>query len=557
MAQRKSERWATRMGVILAVAGSAVGLGNFLRFPTQAAQYGGGAFLIPYFVALLLLGLPLMWMEWALGRKGGVWGHHTLPGIFDTVTRARWGKYLGVLGLFIPFIIVVYYLYIESWTLGYTFYAAIGEFANQNSETIKGFLNTQYLGVRNDSVLSWTLSGVIFLLITLAVNFWVVYRGVSAGIEKFSRVAMPLLFILAIVLMVRVLTLPRDIATPLEGLNFLWTPDFNSLRDPKVWLAAAGQIFFSLSIGLGAIITYSSYLRKDDDVALSGLTAASLNTMAEVIMGATIAIPAAVVFFGAAVTMNYAEGGSFSLGFFALPLVFKEMAGGALFGALWFLLLFFAGITSSVSLLQPIIAFFQDELGWTRKKAVGVLFVVVAAYLVPLVLLTGKGFLDDMDFWAVNILLPVGALIEIIIFAWILGMKQGWEAITTGARLRVPIIFKYILRYVTPLFLLVLLGSWLVVPDDPKTGALSAAVKTMMLDGVPEENKPYLIFCRVLMGVTLLALLLLLRYAWKRKLDQPEMAPQLAAAEAAVNAPGTIVEEITPELFGEDAQGKV
>ena len=208
MAGRKSERWATRMGVMLAVAGSAIGLGAFLRFPTQAAQHGGGAFLIPYFVALLLLGLPLMWMEWALGRMGGVWGHHTLPGIFDAVTRARWGKYLGVLGLFIPFIIVVYYLYVESWTLGYAFLAATGEFANQNTATVNG-LHTQYLGVRDGSALSWSLAGVIFLLLTLAINFWVICRGAAAGIEKFSRIAMPLLFLLAIILMVRVLTLPR------------------------------------------------------------------------------------------------------------------------------------------------------------------------------------------------------------------------------------------------------------------------------------------------------------------------------------------------------------
>jgi NSS family neurotransmitter:Na+ symporter len=541
MAQRKSERWATRMGVILAVAGSAIGLGNFLRFPAQVAQHGGGAFLIPYFVALLLLGLPLMWMEWALGRLGGVWGHHTLPGIFDTVTRRPWGKYLGVLGLFIPFIIVVYYLYIESWTLGYTFFAATGAFRAHSGETIKGLLNTQYLGIGNGA-LSWTWLAVLFLVITLAINFWVVHRGVAAGIEKLSRFAMPALFIMAVILMVRVLTLPRDVAGPLDGLNFMWTPDFTVLKDPKVWLAAAGQIFFTLSLGLGAIITYASYLRKDDDVALSGLTAASLNEMAEVIMGATIAIPAAVVFFGTAVTMTYAQGGTFSLGFFALPLVFKEMQFGAAFGAIWFLLLFFAGITSSVSLLQPIMAFFQDELGWTRKKAAGILFTLTALYLVPLVLFTGHGFLDDMDFWAVNIFLPLGALIEVILFAWVLGMKPGWESITAGARLRIPIIFKFILQYITPLFLIVLLGTW----------AWQDASKKLMLD-LDDKHTPYLIAGRVLMGVVLLAMLLMLRYAWKRKLEQPETEPLLDAAEAAVDAPGNIIEEFTPELFDGDA----
>jgi NSS family neurotransmitter:Na+ symporter len=546
MAQRRTERWTTRLGVILAVAGSAIGLGNFLRFPTQVAQYGGGAFMIPYFVALLLLGLPLMWMEWALGRLGGAWGHHTLPGIFDAVIRRRWGKYLGVLGLYIPFLIVVYYMYIESWTLGYTFLSASGEFARHATpEQMAALLNQQYLGAYDGAACSWSGLALTFLLATLAINFWVVYRGIAAGIEKLNRFAMPALFVLAIILMVRVLTLPTAQASPFAGLNFFWTPDFTALKNPQVWLAAAGQIFFTLSLGLGAIITYASYLRKDDDVALSGLTSASLNETAEVILGGTIAIPAAVVFFGTAATMVFAQGGSFSLGFLAMPMVFHQMPGGMVFGAMWFLLLFFAGITSSVSLLQPILAFFQDELGWTRKKGAVVLFALTALYLVPLVLFTGHGFIDDLDFWAVNVLLPLGALVEVIIFAWVLGMKSGWEAITAGARLRVPIIFKFILQYITPLFLIVLLVAW--VRDG--------AWKTLTLDGVKDADKPYLIAGRVIMGVVLLAMLLMLRYAWQHKLDQPEeIAPQLEAAEAAVDAPGSIIDDFTPELFANSAE---
>ncbi len=501
MVYRKAEHWSSRISVILAVIGSAVGLGNFLRFPSQLALYGG-AYLIPYFCALVLLGLPLMWLEWALGRYGGIWGRHSLPGIYDQVTRRPWGKYLGVLGLYLPFIIVVYYLYVESWTLGYTFFSALGELTEGSKRAGLSYLN-HFLGDGGTGVVLPVIA-LIVLAITLAINFYVVYRGVEAGIEKLNMLAMPLLFLVAGGLMLFVLTMPGIN----HALNYYWAPDLSKLHEPGIWLAAAGQVFFSLSLALGAVISYTSYLRKDDDVALGGLTAVSVNTFAEVIIGASIVAPVAFLLMGPAITQAV-EHTPFTLPFLALPLLFQQVPLGKTVGALWFLLLFFAGITSSVSLLQPILAFFQDELGWARRKATLVLLGLTVIYLGPVVLLRGHQFLNQMDFWAVQILLPLGALIEVLVFVWVLGIARGWEGITFGAHIRVPRIFKFILTVITPLYLIGMLGWW----------AWTDAVPELMLLNIPAADQPYVIAARVVMGVVFLAMMLMLRFAWMRRLD--------------------------------------
>lgn len=451
MVYRTAERWSSRVSVIMAVAGSAVGLGNFLRFPTLAATYGGGI-LIPYFCALLLLGLPLMWMEWALGRYGGIWGRHNLSGIYDQVTHRSWGKYLGVLALYLPFIIVVYYLYVESWTLGYTFFSALDRF-NVERGTSEALFNG-FTGASTASFLARPdVLLLIFTVITLLINFYVVYRGAEAGIDKANMIAMPLLFVVTAFLIFKIFTRPGiDLA-----LDHLWRPEMlwqrgNSyLLDPNIWLKAAGQVLFTLSLAVGAVITYTSYLRKEDDVALGGLTAVSMNTFAELILGASIVVPVAILMLGGMTEVGAAVAGAkdaYTLPFLALPKLFSSISYGNQIGALWFLLLFFAGITSSVSLLQPILAFFQDELGWSRARGTVVLFLLTAAYLVPVIWLQNHGFFNEMDFWAVTLLLPVGALIEVLVFLSVLGMSRGWEGITAGALIRVPRFFQFIIKYV-------------------------------------------------------------------------------------------------------------
>lgn len=461
------ERWASRIGLVLAMAGNAVGLGNFLRFPVQAAQNGGGAFMIPYLISFILMGIPLMWIEWGLGRYGGTRGHGTTPAIFEYITKNRIFGILGVLGVIMPFIVAIYYTYIESWTLGYSVSALMGMFPsvrealNSTSvlEPFKQFFSS-YTGMgTQNQLLTPSLMAYVFFLITFFVNIFFIYRGIAKGIEILAKIAMPILLALAVVLAVRVATLePVSGHSPLDGFGFLWNPDFSKILDPQTWLAAAGQIFFTLSIGFGTLITYASYLSEKDDIALGGLSAATTNEFVEVVLGASIAIPAAVVFFGIENTVQIAKGGSFSLGFITMPAIFSYIPLGNLFGFMWFFLLFLAGITSSVALIQPMVAFLEDEYGLKRQKAV----IIVAAIMfvlmhVPVLM---NGALDDMDYWAGTVGLVALAFLELVVFVWIFGIDNAWRELNRSAQIRIPVIFKYIMAYVTPLFIIVIMVAF-------------------------------------------------------------------------------------------------
>ncbi|ATC63201.1 sodium:calcium symporter [Nibricoccus aquaticus] len=453
------EVWSSRLGVILAVAGSAVGLGNFLRFPGLAAQYGGGAFMIAYFISLLIIGIPIGWAEWALGRHGGSLGFRSSPGIFHALIKKPYGKYLGVIGFIIPVMIYMYYVYIEAWCLGYALNAATGQLSVPGMNYGEFF--GRYTGAGSDGVaLHFGLHDVgLFVLIVYAINFWFIYRGISKGIELVCKYAMPALIVIALIVLARVLTLGTpDPLKPdqnvLTGLGFMWNPGDISegLKNPQLWLAAAGQIFFSLSVGFGVIITYSSYLTKKDDVVLSGLTASSANEFCEVGLGGLITVPAAFMFLGAAGIVGQ---GTFGLGFNVLPEVFARMPAGQVFATIFFILLFLAAVTSSLSMLQPGIAFLEEGLGIKRKASVALLGLVTAI---------GTGFvwyfskdlkaLDTLDFWVGTLLIFIQATILIIIFGWTVGIEKGWAILHEGSALRAPAFFKPIIKYVTPAFLL-------------------------------------------------------------------------------------------------------
>lgn len=463
MADEPKERWTSKLGIVMAVAGSAVGLGNFLRFPAKAAANGGGAFMIPYLVALLLLGIPLMWIEWTTGRYGGAFGHRTAPGMFHTLWRHPAIKYFGLIGIFGPIVIFIYYTYVESWTLAYAFFSLFGEYSGATDQAgMKSFLQS-YQGLNKEHFNGLAVA-YAFFLVTFLVNCWVLFRGIARGIEWLCKWAMPVLFVLGIILAVRVLTLPPNPSNPgqdvLGGLGYMWNPDFEALKKPDVWLEAAGQIFFTLSVGIGVILTYASYLSRRDDVVLSGLTGASTNELAEVILGGTIVIPAAFVFFGQAQIGNIARSGTFNLGFVTMPLIFEQLPVGNLFGAAWFLLLFLAGITSSISLAQPAVAFLRDELGITRRKA-AILFIVVTFVMCqPAIFFLGNGVVDELDFWGGTFCLVLFATIETFLFGWFFGIDKAWTEMHYGADLRVPRLYRYVIKYVTPIFLLVILSAW-------------------------------------------------------------------------------------------------
>ncbi|HYC72862.1 MAG TPA: sodium-dependent transporter [Opitutaceae bacterium] len=459
---KPQEAWSSRLGVILAVAGSAVGLGNFLRFPGLAAQYGGGAFMIAYFVSLVVIGIPICWIEWTLGREGGRSGFHSTSGIFHVLIRRPWAKYLGVIGFVVPVSIYMYYVYIEAWCLGYAVNALTGRLSEPGVNFADFF--AQFTGAGQDGVaLKFGLQDVgIFLVAVFALNFYFIYRGISKGIELVCKYAMPALIVIAIIILARVLTLGTpDAAKPdqsvLNGLGFLWNPGEigRGLLNPQLWLAAAGQIFFSLSVGFGVIITYASYLRKQDDIVLSGLTASAANEFCEVGLGGLITVPAAFVFLGAAGTSSAVASGSFGLGFNVLPEVFARMPGGQVFATIFFILLFLAAITSSLSMLQPGIAFLEEGLGIGRRASVALLGLITAVGTL-FVWYFSKDLkaLDTIDFWVGTLMLFVQATILIIIFGWVVGVEKGWKIAHEGAEMRIPNFFKFVIKFVTPAFLL-------------------------------------------------------------------------------------------------------
>ncbi len=505
----KREHWGTRIGLILAVAGNAIGLGNFLRFPVQAADNGGGAFMIPYMVSLLLLGIPLLWIEWALGRYGSKIGHGTAPAIFDSLWKSKIAKYVGVLGILLPLTVVVYYTYIESWTLIYSFFSLIAKLpstpltgdVSDYLKPFKEFLAT-IIGANSSHPLFYNVPWFtyLFFVITLLLNLYILYRGISGGIEKVARIAMPLIFIMAIILMIRVFTLTSpDGRNVLDGLGFLWNPDFSALTNPKVWLAAAGQVFFTLSVGFGAILTYASYLRPKDDIALNGLAGASVNEFAEVILGASIGIVASVIFFGVEATMQIAHEGAFNLGFMALPAIFANIPLGMFFGFLWFLLLFFAGITSSIALAQPAIAFLEDEFGLNRKKAVLILGIYLfLAAQIPIFI---KGALDEMDFWAGTFGIVIFALLEAVVFFWIHDSEKAWKELTRDNDINIPSIFYYIMKYIAPGILIIILAAWSVE----------------MLPAKLTQNSINVWIARGLILITGLVAIILVKKAWEKR----------------------------------------
>jgi SNF family Na+-dependent transporter len=505
------EQWGSRIGLILAVAGNAVGLGNFLRFPVQAAQNGGGAFMIPYFIFFLILGIPLMWIEWGIGRHGGKFGHGSAPGMFDVIWNNRAAKYFGSLGLFISLVIMIYYTYIESWTLAFSFFSITQSYFDLHTfEAMRSFLYS-FQGKETSAHFSSILPAYIFLIITFALNFWIIYRGISKGIEKLAKIAMPLLFLFAIILAIRVLTLGTpDANSPdnnvLNGLAFIWNPDFSQLGNASVWLAAAGQIFFTLSVGMGTIQAYASYLKPKDDIVLSGLTTSATNEFAEVVLGGSIAIPAAVAFFGVSMTTQIAQAGSFDLGFVSMPLIFEQIPFGAFFGFIWFLLLFFAGITSSVAMGQPIIAFLEDEFKLNRQKATAILAVVVLISVQFVVFFLKYGFLDEMDYWAGTFGLAVFALVETILFMWVFGADKAWKEMNEGGDIRIPSVFYYIMKYVTPAVLFVIMIWWFI----------NDALPILLLKNASPENVPYIWGARILMIVLMLGIFFLIKLAWDK-----------------------------------------
>lgn len=517
---RRTEHWGTKVGVILAVAGSAVGLGNFLRFPGRAALYGGGSFMIPYFISLLVIGIPICWVEWTLGRHGGRYGFNSSPGLFSAVRRGPATRLFGALAVLIPIVIYMYYVFIEAWCLGYAWSYLTGAISPTAEPSgyaghFSSYFN-EFIGVTEDGALFRGLSpALVAVVLCYGLNFVLIYRGLSRGIEAFCKWAMPALVVAALVILVRILTL----GTPnpelpdqnvVNALGFMWNPKpapgstnpFSGLADPQVWLEAAGQIFFTLSVGFGIIMTYASYLKPDDDVVLSGLTATSANEFCEVCLGGLITIPAAFLFLGA-VPIAAVAGSSIGLGFHAVPVTFEYLPLGNFFGFLWFGLLFLAAVTSSISMLQPAIAFLEEGFAMGRRSAITVLGMITAVGTLMVVYFSKDTVvLDTMDFWVGTAMMVVLALFEVVLFGWVLGVDKGIEEANRGSDLGIPRFFRPIIRWVCPGYLMVILAAF--------------ALKSFPAQARAVAERPVALLTVVFMGALLLFLWLLVNIASRR-----------------------------------------
>lgn len=461
----KKQEWGSRIGLILAMAGNSVGLGNFLRFPVQAVQNGGGAFIIPYLVCFLIMGIPLLWIEWTTGRFGGKHGYHATPFIFEKMgNSSKLWRYVGVLGLFSTTGVATYYCYIESWTISYVFKSAMQVFTGMSQAEVAAYFgeyvnfNTKFFGIPFESL--------IFYVLCIALNTYILSKGLSGGIERVAKVGMPLLILFGFFLAYKGLTLGTSGAyegctdcDSFLGLNFLWQPQFTSLLDPKVWLAAAGQIFFTLSVGMGCIHSYAAFVKENEDIALNSMSAGWMNEFVEVVLGSMVVIPIACGYLGLEWVKNNA---GFAMAFQTMPFLFDKWGAvlGIIGGVFWFGLLFFAGITSSLAMCTPWIAFTQDEFKWSRNKAASTVGFLVFLVGLPAVLFFNKGWFDEYDYWTGTFSLFTFALLETILFAWVFGIDKGWEELNHGADIKLPTLYKPIIKYITPTLLIaIFVGS--------------------------------------------------------------------------------------------------
>ena len=520
------DNWGSKLGVILAVAGSAVGLGNFLRFPVQAATNGGGAFIIPYLIAFLLLGIPLSWMEWTLGRAAGNKHHGTAPGGFHYIFGGKpWAKHLGSLGLLPPLFISFYYVFIQSWILAFTYYSATGKLM----EVVAGGYEPMKEFFGNYIMLNTTIgpapAAIVFFLITFLCNLALLFFGVRKGIERVNKITMPILLVMGIILVVRVLTI-SDIG---KGLAFVWNPDLSEIFNPTVWLAASGQVFFTMSLGMGIVFCYASYLKPKEDLVLSSLTASATNGFAEIILGGTIVIPMAVLIAGANIE-ECAKLGTFGLGFQTMPFVFGQLPFGGFFQTLWFAMLFIAGVTSAISIIQPLISFCEDDLKFSRQTSISTVGLVT--FLGGLVGIFGlaAGAVDELDFWGGSFLLVVLGTIQAFIFSFVLGRRksnvigedgkpecEAFALMNEGAALKLPRFFRPIIMYVCPIYLAVVLVAWIIhdgmgvlllsnVPADAKVTFLGSEFSQI---GFTWGVRGFLLALVVLLNVAIY-------YAWKK-----------------------------------------
>ncbi len=432
----KRAQFATRLGVIATTVGSAVGLGNIWRFPYEAGMHGGGAFLLIDLIFIFVIGVPVICAEFIIGRHTG----SNVHGAFKLLAPGKaWGM-VGYIGILASLLILSFYSVVAGWTLEYI-YQSVTDFSGVH--TAEG-LHDQF-----DSFAQSNWRPVMWTVIFLLCNYWILARGVRSGIEKMSNIMMPLLFVILLVFAVNSLMMPEAAG----GLEFLFKPDFSKVT-PSVLLGGMGQVFFSLSLGLGCLITYSSYFKKEIPLVKTAFTTAGLDTLVSILAG--------VIIFPAVFTFGQEPAAGPKLVFEVLPSIFSNLSGGIVWSTLFFILLFLASLTSTISMSEISIAYFVEEYGMSRKKATGLNIAIAMAFGVLCALsfgcfsdftIGGLTLFNLFDYLSSNILLPVGGMIISIFVGWVLDRAVLHQELGCSVKPFPRLIAKIIvfcLRFVAP-----------------------------------------------------------------------------------------------------------
>ena len=444
---KNREQWNSKLGFILAAAGSAIGLGNIWKFPYIAGEYGGASFIFVYLICILLIGLPVLIAEILIGRTT----HRNPVGAFKALSKSKFWIGVGSMGVVSGFLILSFYAVIAGWAIGYILEAVVGNFSTFNTGALAA---AHFENLVTD--VPWIV-GYFSLFMLLTMLF--VYLGIQKGIERGSKIMMPLLLLLLLILMVRGITL--DGAE--KGVEFLLYPDWGKINAQSI-LVALGHAFFTLSLGMGAMLTYGSYMSNKDSIPASALEIIILDTV--------IALIAGVAIFTSVFSVGLDPSAGPGLIFHTIPAVFAQMPGGYFFSILFFILLTIAALTSAISLLEVVVAYFVDDLGWDRRKATIIMGFVVFLLGLPSALsfnvlsdytIYGKNFFDLVDFVASNIFLPLGGLLISIFVGYIWGfdkvlanLREGADGIFDNFPYVIST-WKFFLKYVSPILIFIVL----------------------------------------------------------------------------------------------------
>ena len=449
MAEEKKKRdgFGSKIGIIAAAAGSAIGLGNIYRFPCELGNNGGAAFLLVYLAVVIFLGIPVMLSELVIGRRS----QSNSVGAFKKLAPKTAWPIVGYMGVLCGFLIFAFYSTVSGWTLEYIVKSVSNSFHGKDMAALEqDFANFHNMGWRN----------VMWQAIFIVLTGFVVFKGVQNGIEKYAKILMPVLLVILVILGIRSMTLPGA----KEGLAFLFKPDFSKING-GVLISALGQGFFSLSLGMGVLITYGSYEKKSDNLTSTAFSVVLADTV--------IALLAGIVIFPAAFSFGVNPQAGMGLVFNTIPMIFNQMTGGYVFCIIFFILLAIAALTSTISLLEVVVAYISEELHVKRQWAtvIACAATMLLGCFASLSLMDhtpftigGKTVFDALDFITANVMLPLGGILIVIFVGWRFGKAKFFQEVTNEGTIKASLkkVILFIIRYLAPVAIAIVFISGLI-----------------------------------------------------------------------------------------------